>query len=85
MLAFAGQTSKAGAAKGGTESTISDVRDNKLQTERIRCVPKMKPLASGKRHSAKVRQVLQQLADGQYDLGKRVNGVLDKLLEVLIT
>ncbi len=77
MLAFAGQRSNAGVAKGGIENRISDVRDNKSRSG-------TKASPSRKRHNARVRHIRQQLADGKYNVDMRVNGVLDKLLEVLI-
>jgi anti-sigma28 factor (negative regulator of flagellin synthesis) len=85
MSACVGQRSKAGVGEGGIESRISDIRDNKSWSKMSRRGAKMAASASEKRRNAKIHQIRQQLTDGKYDTSKRLNGVLDKLLEVLVT
>jgi len=83
MLTFARRKNKTGIAERRTESPMSDVSGNKSRTRTIHCAGKMKSPKSAGFNNTKVSCIRGQLAYGNYNIGKRLDVVLDKLLQTL--
>lgn len=68
-----------------TKTIIGDFPGNKPLPETTHCVPKRAASLSSEIRKEKVRGLRQQLAEGKYDINKRLDVASGKLLEVLIT
>lgn len=83
MLTFAGQGSEVDVIESRTEGLINNISDNRGQPKTNHVAGKMKTSVPVECCGTKVLCIRRQLADGKYDINKRLNVVLDKLLETL--
>jgi anti-sigma28 factor (negative regulator of flagellin synthesis) len=85
MFALTKKRGEVNAAEKGTKTTMGDVRGKKVQPGTIHGLMKRIGSPSSEMRKEKVRGIRRQLAEGKYDIDKRLNIAFDKLFEDLIT